>query len=134
MKNVLWMYVCITYYKSVRIDIDDVRTLSNRKLSTIVSNQIVRVHLNIVTRMLTQKPYRGDIIVEALSNNNISQSRSKLYIPSTINTEREMLKIKIQADNKAGYSQTCFYIIASNPQTLGIITIIALSFQSLIIL
>ena len=30
--------VCITYYKSVRIDIDDVRTLSNRKLSTIVSN------------------------------------------------------------------------------------------------
>ena len=30
--------VCITYCKTVRIDIDDVRTLSNRKLSTIVSN------------------------------------------------------------------------------------------------
>ena len=30
--------VCITHCKTVRIDIDDVRTLSNRKLSTIVSN------------------------------------------------------------------------------------------------
>ena len=36
MKNVL-CDVCITYCKTVRIDIDDVRTLSNRKLSTIVS-------------------------------------------------------------------------------------------------
>ena len=38
MKNVLWMDVHITYCKNVRIDIDDVRTLSNIYLLKLVSN------------------------------------------------------------------------------------------------